>query len=129
MTRPRGGRPSASPSCSWDWLWWPAGQHDGLGVPLIAADGRPVGLLILLTDATGHPSDTGCQVIGQVAQMVAAAIDQMTSIIGLAGLVVDARAAARDGRRRRGERLVTNRRRAHGARRDAGTASAPPLTA
>jgi GAF domain-containing protein len=74
--------------------WWPGGQHDGLGVPLIAADGRPVGLLILLTDATGHPSDTGCQVIGQVAQMIAAAIDPMTSIIGLAGLVVDARASA-----------------------------------
>jgi len=63
-------------------------------VPLITADGRPVGLLILLTDATGHPSDTGCQMIGKVAPMIAAAIDPMTSIIGLAGLVVDARASA-----------------------------------
>src|SRR3954451_12709743 len=56
-----GGRASAGPSS--DGPWWPAGQHDGLGVSLIAADGRPVGLLILLTDATGHFSETGCQVI------------------------------------------------------------------
>jgi DNA-binding CsgD family transcriptional regulator len=86
------GGPLAGPS--WDRLWGPPGQHHGLGVPLIAADGRPVGLLVLFTDATGHPKDTGCQVIETVAPMIAAAIDPMTTIIGLAGLVVDARASA-----------------------------------
>jgi DNA-binding CsgD family transcriptional regulator len=88
----RRGGPSAGPSG--DGLWGPPGQHDGLGVPLIAADGRPVGLLVLLTDATGHSKDTGCQVIETVAPMIAAAIDPMTTIIGLTGLVVDARASA-----------------------------------
>ena len=87
-----GRPPSACPSC--DPRWWPAGHHEGVGVPLIAADGRPVGLLGLFTDATGHPSDTACEVIGKVAPMIAAAIDPMTSIVGLAGLVADARAAA-----------------------------------
>jgi DNA-binding CsgD family transcriptional regulator len=77
-----------------DRLWWPAGQHDGVGVPLITGDGRPVGLLVLLTDAIGHLSDNGCQVIGKVAPMIAAAIDPMTSITGLTGLVADAQASA-----------------------------------
>jgi DNA-binding CsgD family transcriptional regulator len=89
------GRPLNCPS--WDGLWGPAGQQDGLGVPLIAADGRLVGLLVLSTDATGHPREAGCQVIGEVAPMIAAAIDPMTSILGLAGLVVDARASAAVG--------------------------------
>jgi DNA-binding CsgD family transcriptional regulator len=62
-------------------------------VPLITGDGRPVGLLVLLTDGTGHPRDTSCQLIESIAPMIAAAIDPMTSIIGLAGLVVDARAS------------------------------------
>ncbi|MCU7730815.1 helix-turn-helix transcriptional regulator [Actinoplanes sp. KI2] len=86
------GRPSAFPSP--EGLWSSAGQHDGLGMPLIAMDGRPVGLLILLTEATGQPSDPDCQVIGKMAPMITAAIDPMNSITGLAGLVVDARASA-----------------------------------
>lgn len=87
-----GGTPSAFPSP--EGLWSPAGQHDGLGMPLIAEDGRPVGLLILLTEATGQPSDPDCEVIGNVAPMITAAIDPMTSIIGMAGMVADARASA-----------------------------------
>ncbi|GIF00855.1 LuxR C-terminal-related transcriptional regulator [Paractinoplanes rishiriensis] len=87
-----GGGPSAFPSP--EGLCSPAGQHDGLGMPLIATDGRPVGLLILLTEATGRLSDPDCQVIGEVAPMITAAIDPMTSILGLAGLVVDAHASA-----------------------------------
>jgi DNA-binding CsgD family transcriptional regulator len=75
-------------------LWWPAGKHDGFGVPLFARDGRPVGLLILLTDTTVHSSDDGCQIIDKVAPIIAAAIDPMTSVTGLAGLVADAEAAA-----------------------------------
>ncbi|MEU8608895.1 LuxR C-terminal-related transcriptional regulator [Actinoplanes sp. NPDC048791] len=89
------GRPSDCPSC--DGLWGTAGPQEGLGVPLIAADGRPVGLLVLSTDATGHPTEDGCQVIGEVAPMIAAAIDPMTSLLGLAGLVVDAGASVAVG--------------------------------
>ncbi|WP_433305158.1 LuxR C-terminal-related transcriptional regulator [Actinoplanes sp. CA-030573] len=87
-----GGMPSAY--LSQEGLWSPAGQHDGLGMPLVAADGRPVGLLVLLTDATGHPSDPDCRLIGKVAPMITSAIDPMTSITALAGLVVDPRASA-----------------------------------
>ena len=75
-------------------LWWPGGKHDGFGVPLIARDGRPLGLLILLTDTTVHSSDDGCQIIDKVAPMIAAAIDPITSVTGLAGLVADAQASA-----------------------------------
>jgi len=90
--RLRNGAPSAYSSI--EGLWSPAGRHYGLGMPLIALDGRPVGLLIVLTDGTGDPSDPDCRLIGKVAPMITAAIDPMTAIIGLTGLVVDAQASA-----------------------------------
>jgi len=85
------------PILPWKRLWWPTGKHDGLGVPLIATDGRPVGLLVLITDAISDPGDAVCRLIGEVAPMIATTIDPMASIIGLAGLVVDARASAAIG--------------------------------
>lgn len=92
VRRRNGWRPSAYPSLEGHWSR--GGRHDGLGMPLIAMDGRPVGLLVLRTGATGHPSDAERLLIGNVAPMITAAIDPMTSIIGLAGLVIDARASA-----------------------------------
>jgi DNA-binding CsgD family transcriptional regulator len=77
-----------------DRLWWPAAQHDGLGVPLIATDGRLVGLLVLITEAIGQPGAAACEMIGEVAPLIAATIDPMASVIGLAGLVVGAFASA-----------------------------------
>lgn len=99
----RGGRPhvlSSGPqpsACPEGRPGWPVGHNDGVAVSLIATDGRPVGLLVLISDAAGRPSDALCRVIGEVAPMIAASIDPMTSIIGLAGLVVDARASAAIG--------------------------------
>ncbi|MBL7260276.1 LuxR C-terminal-related transcriptional regulator [Paractinoplanes lichenicola] len=87
-----GDLPSAYASL--DQLWWPAGEHYGLGMPLTAPDGRPIGLLVLVTDETGDPGDPDCRLIGEIAPMITAAVDPMTSIIGLAGLVDDARASA-----------------------------------
>jgi DNA-binding CsgD family transcriptional regulator len=93
--RLRGAGPSAF--AAHEGLWPPAERRDGLGIPLIAGDGRPIGLLILLTDATGRLTDTDCRLICALAPMIAAAVDPMTSIAGLAGLVVDAHAAAAVG--------------------------------
>jgi DNA-binding CsgD family transcriptional regulator len=79
---------------SWAEHWWPAGYREGLGVPLIARDGRHLGILTLYTESARHPTDAACEVIGTVAPMIAAAVDPMSTIAGLAGLVADARASA-----------------------------------
>jgi DNA-binding CsgD family transcriptional regulator len=79
---------------SWAEHWWPAGYREGIGVPLVARDGRHLGLMTMYTDSPAHPSDAARDVIGMVAPMISAAIDPMTTIAGLAALVGDARAGS-----------------------------------
>jgi len=83
---------------SWAEHWWPAGYREGLGVPLVAPDGRHLGLMTMYTDSPAYPSDAARDVIGAVAPMISAAIDPMTTIAGLASLVGDARAGSVVGR-------------------------------
>jgi DNA-binding CsgD family transcriptional regulator len=83
---------------SWAEHWWPAGYREGIGVPLVARDGRHLGLMTMYTDSPAHPSDAARDVIGAVAPMISAAIDPMSTIAGLAALVGDARAGSVVGR-------------------------------
>ena len=83
---------------SWAEHWWPAGYREGIGVPLVARDGRHLGLMTMYTDSPVHPSDAARDVIGIVAPMISAAIDPMSTIAVLAGLVGDARAGGVVGR-------------------------------
>jgi DNA-binding CsgD family transcriptional regulator len=78
---------------SWAELWWPAGYREGLGVPLVTRDGRPLGVMTLLTDSPDQPSDEARDAIGMVAPTLADAIDPMSTVAGLAALVSDARAS------------------------------------
>jgi DNA-binding CsgD family transcriptional regulator len=82
--------PSETPS--WAEHWWPAGYREGIGVPLVARDGRHLGIMTMYTDSPAHPSDAARDVIGTIAPMISAAIDPMNTIAGLAALVGDARA-------------------------------------
>jgi DNA-binding CsgD family transcriptional regulator len=85
---------------SWAEHWWPAGYREGIGVPLVARDGRRLGLLTMYTDSPADPSNAARDVIGALAPMMSVAIDPMNTIAGLAAVVGDARAAgvvARDG--------------------------------
>jgi DNA-binding CsgD family transcriptional regulator len=83
---------------SWAEHWWPAGYREGIGVPLVARDGRHLGLMTMYTDSPALPSEAARDVIGIVAPMISAAIDPMTTIAGLAALVGDARAGSVVGR-------------------------------
>jgi DNA-binding CsgD family transcriptional regulator len=88
--------PSEMPS--WAEHWWPAGYREGIGVPLVARDGRHLGLMTMYTDSSAHPSDAARDVIGAIAPMISAAIDPMNTVAGLAALVGDARAGSVVGR-------------------------------
>jgi DNA-binding CsgD family transcriptional regulator len=79
---------------SWAEHWLPAGYREGLGVPLVARDGRRLGLMTLYTESTVDPSEAARDVIETVAPMITAAIDPMSTLAGLAGLVTGARASA-----------------------------------
>ncbi|MEU7905720.1 LuxR C-terminal-related transcriptional regulator [Actinoplanes sp. NPDC049118] len=83
---------------SWAERWWPAGYREGIGVPLVARDGRRLGVMTMFTDSPARPSDAARDVIGVIAPMISAAIDPMTTIAGLAALVGDARAGGVVGR-------------------------------
>ncbi|MDT4992166.1 MAG: hypothetical protein QOH97_2058 [Actinoplanes sp.] len=83
---------------SWAEHWWPAGYREGIGVPLVARDGRHLGLMTMYTDSPAHPSDAARDVIGTIAPMISAAIDPMSTVAGLAALVGDARAGSVIGR-------------------------------
>jgi DNA-binding CsgD family transcriptional regulator len=78
---------------SWAEHWWPAGYREGLGLPIVARDGRQVGLMTLYTESAAHPTDAARDVIGAMAPMIAAAVDPMSTIAGLARLVADAQAS------------------------------------
>jgi DNA-binding CsgD family transcriptional regulator len=75
---------------TWAEHWWPAGYREGIGVPLVARDGRHLGLITMYTDSPAHPSDAARDVIGTLAPMISAAIDPMSMVAGLAALVGDA---------------------------------------
>jgi DNA-binding CsgD family transcriptional regulator len=75
---------------SWSEHWWPAGYREGIGVPLVARDGRQLGLMTMYTASPANPSDAARELIGIVAPMISAAIDPMNTIVGLAALVGDA---------------------------------------
>jgi len=79
---------------SWAERWLPAGYREGVGVPLVARDGRHLGLMTMYTDSPAYPSDAAREVLDVLAPMMSAAIDPMNTIAGLAALVGDARAAA-----------------------------------
>jgi DNA-binding CsgD family transcriptional regulator len=83
---------------SWAEHWWPAGYREGVAVPLVARDGRPLGLMTMHTKSAAHPSDASRDLIGAVAPMISAAIDPLTTIVGLAALVEDARGGGVVGR-------------------------------
>lgn len=82
----------------WAERWWPAGYREGVGVPLVARDGRHLGLMTMYTDSVEQPSDASRDVLGAVAPMISSAIDPMNTIAGLASLVGDARAGCVVGR-------------------------------
>jgi DNA-binding CsgD family transcriptional regulator len=84
--------PSEIPS--WAEHWLPAGYRGGIGVPLVARDGRHLGLMTMYTDSSGYPSDAARDVIGRICPMISAAIDPMSTIAGLAALVGDAQAGS-----------------------------------
>jgi DNA-binding CsgD family transcriptional regulator len=84
--------PSELPS--WAEHWWPAGYREGIGVPLVARDGRHLGLMTMYTGSPAHPSDAERDVIATVAPMISAAIDPMNKVAVLATLVGDARAGS-----------------------------------
>jgi DNA-binding CsgD family transcriptional regulator len=54
--------------------------------------------MTLYTESADQPSDAARDAIGRVAPMIAAAIDPMSAIVGLAGLVADAEASVVVGR-------------------------------
>jgi DNA-binding CsgD family transcriptional regulator len=83
---------------SWAERWWPAGYREGISVPLVARDGRHLGVMTMHTDSASHPSDAARDAIGMVAPMISAVIDPMSTIAGLAALVGDARAGCVVGR-------------------------------
>lgn len=83
---------------SWAEHWWPAGYREGLGVPLIARDGRHLGLMTMYTDSAAHPSDAARDVIRAVTPMILSMADPLNTIAGLAALVGDARAGGVIGR-------------------------------
>lgn len=71
----------------------PLADERTLGVPLVAGDGRPLGLLTIQAALTASPSQTADRTITRVAPLIAAAIDPMAVVAGMSCLVPDATAA------------------------------------
>jgi DNA-binding CsgD family transcriptional regulator len=70
----------------------PAGYHEGLAVGLFAPDGRHVGFLAVLDGAPAPPSAARRRLLGQLAPVLARAIDPMRSLLAAARLVQGATA-------------------------------------
>jgi DNA-binding CsgD family transcriptional regulator len=77
----------------WSEHWWPAGFREGLAVPLVAQDGRHLGVLALHTDTVTQPTAEARDAIGAIAHTITAVLDPMNSLAGLARLVNGATAA------------------------------------
>lgn len=78
------------------WLeyYLPAGFREGMAVGLFTQDGRHLGVLLVSTDTTDHPSDAERDLLGVLAPRIAAAVDPMRSLAALARVVHDAQAGA-----------------------------------
>jgi DNA-binding CsgD family transcriptional regulator len=77
---------------SWTEHWWRAGYRNGLAVPLVARDGRNLGLMTLHTDASTEPDDAARDLIGEFSPAISDAVDPLYAVATLRGLVADARA-------------------------------------
>lgn len=73
---------------------------EGLGVSLAGRDGRHLGLFVLHPDPPAPPTERARATIGALAPMIAAAVDPISSIAGLAQLVVGATAGVTVSRSR-----------------------------
>lgn len=83
----------------WSEHWWAAGFRGGLAVPLVTADGRHLGMLVLHTDTASQPTAEARDAVGAIAHTITAALDPMNSLAGMARLVYGATAAVVVGRR------------------------------
>jgi DNA-binding CsgD family transcriptional regulator len=72
----------------------PAGFGEGIAVPLTTADGRYLGLFSAHTETSNATSDATCDLLAQLAPLIAHAVDPLRSITALAALVTDAVAGA-----------------------------------
>jgi DNA-binding CsgD family transcriptional regulator len=70
----------------------PAGFREGIGVPLITADGRYLGLFAANFEASTPASDTVRDQLAAFAPLIAMAVDPMRTLTTLASLVSDATA-------------------------------------
>jgi DNA-binding CsgD family transcriptional regulator len=70
----------------------PAGFREGLAVGLFTPDGRHLGILGMNTDTEAHPTDAARNLIGQLASLIAYAVDPLRSIVAAARLIHDATA-------------------------------------
>jgi DNA-binding CsgD family transcriptional regulator len=83
----------------WSAHWWPAGFREALGAPLVTPDGRHLGVLTLHTDTADQPTAEARDAMGVVTHAIAAVLDPMNSLAGLARLVHGATAAVTVDRR------------------------------
>ena len=68
----------------------PAGFREGLAVGLFTPDGRHLGVLGLNTDTLVHPTEAARDLIGQLAPLIAYAVDPLRSMVAAARLIHDA---------------------------------------
>ena len=89
-------RPPSSPSDlpypvaelpTWAECLLPAGYHEALAVALFTPDGRHVGFLALLSDATDPPTPAARHRLGRLARVLGYGIDPMRSLVPAARLV------------------------------------------
>lgn len=78
---------------SWAECLTPAGFREGLGMCLIASDGRLLGFLGLFTGSASVPSDTARDLLAALGPALARAIDPLRSTAAAAQLVHSATAA------------------------------------
>ncbi|MEV4642438.1 helix-turn-helix transcriptional regulator [Actinoplanes sp. NPDC049548] len=91
--------PGAAELPCWSVHWWPAGFREAFATPLVTADGRHLGALVLHTDTPDQPTAEGRDAIEVVAHAITAVLDPMNSLTGLTRLVRGATAAVTVDRR------------------------------
>jgi DNA-binding CsgD family transcriptional regulator len=77
---------------AWELYLRPAGFKESLGTGLFTPDGRYLGIFLLHLDTVDHPTDEALDVVSLLAPRIAAALDPLRSLAGLAGIVRDATA-------------------------------------
>ncbi|WP_433294072.1 LuxR C-terminal-related transcriptional regulator [Actinoplanes sp. CA-030573] len=83
----------------WSEHWWPAGFREAVVAPIATRDGRHLGVLTLHTDSAGRPTAMGRDAVAVITHAIAAVLDPMNSLTGLARLVQGATAAVTVDRR------------------------------